>query len=185
MFIRLATFFIFHQSVCSRSIALLCIVAFLFFIIVCLKIAGQKRVGFLAGRLERPPPNPFAKGGSSIGTDDRLSVIPEEDEQATEENDQATGENNDSDVNQDMLASLSAPLIISNTLYDEREYARTEKRFRYKTITVRSVFALSGLIVIINGGLLYGKGVTSFESSLNGVKSGINVSFRLNRKLDH
>lgn len=138
-----------------------------FLVILCLKVAGQKRVGYLAGRLERPETRPENKSGSNR----TLSVIPEEEErnEVQVNNDEVLAPNEETE------ASLVTPLVISNTIFDEREYAQEEKKFHRKVIGVRAAFVISGICIIISGGIFYGKGVASFDDSLNTIRVGIDV----------
>jgi len=138
-----------------------------FIVIFCLKVAGQKRVGFLAGRLERPETRPGYKSGS----DRTLSAIPEEEER----NEAEVNNGGLSAPNEETEASLVTPLVISNTIFDEREYAREENKFHRKVIGVRAAFVISGICIIISGGLFYWKGVASFDDSLSTVRVGIDL----------
>ena len=54
--------------------------------------------------------------------------------------------------------------------------AHADKKFKRKVFAVRALFIMSGIIVIVSGCLFYGKGVASFKTSLNEVRSGIDVS---------
>ncbi len=154
--------------ICGSSILILCIAVVWFLVIVCLKVAGQKRVGFLAGHIEWREMKPEFESGSNR----TLSAIPEEEERnETELNNEEFPA-----PNEETEAFLATPLVISNTIFDEREYAREEKKFHRKVFGVRAAFVISGICVIISGGLFYGKGVASFDDSLNTVRVGIDVS---------
>ncbi|KAL7531419.1 hypothetical protein ACHAXR_004030 [Thalassiosira sp. AJA248-18] len=126
-----------------------------FFAIVCLKIVGQSRVGFLAGRLVRPAAiqsqDNEGKGG--------VEVVMAGDQTPDGEN----------DVNE------AVPVNGASNAAD----SKTEKKFVRTVWAVRGVFVLSGMCVIISGGLFYGKGVVSFKNSLDEVQAAANKAIDL------
>ena len=112
-------------SVVIGSITILLVALVWFMVIVGLKIAGQKRVGFLAGRLEK-------SDASNLEAPDGVEVV-----MKNEEHDK----------------SVSA----------QQNDGEADTRFKHKVWAVRAAFVISGIIVIICGGLFYGKGVVSFK----------------------
>ena len=66
------------QRVISGAIIILLVAVVWFFVIVGLNIAGQKRVGFLAGRFEQPDPTAEQIVGASSDEYQTLAVIEEE-----------------------------------------------------------------------------------------------------------
>lgn len=126
-----------------------------FFVIIVLKLQGQKKVGFFAGRLVRPI-----------------------DANLTAEKQQAIADGNDNDANEDEqplneeVVNEAVPVSSSSPQY--RDANRNEK-FKQRVWAVRLMFVLSGCFVIIAGGLFYGKGVVSFKNSIDEVRSGISL----------
>jgi len=130
-------------------------------VIIGLKIAGQKRVGFLAGRLEHPD---YVSGEeSSEPRTPHSSTVGEEEsgmEIEREEND------------------LASPLISArnNSIGTEiEETLQKEKKWKRKVWAVRATFVISGLCVLVAGALFYAKGVTSFKNSLDSTSSGLHI----------
>ena len=128
----------------------------MFSVIVGLRILGQKRVGFLAGRFVRPEPtlSPSAttdteEGGEGIKVDELLI---EEEERAVPDP--------DSDA---------------STEDEEWEDARSMKKFYLRVNIVRALFGFSGILVLVSAGMFFGKGVTAFYESLVDVGEGLDV----------
>mmetsp|Transcript_26046 Transcript_26046/g.54973 ORF Transcript_26046/g.54973 Transcript_26046/m.54973 type:complete len:464 (+) Transcript_26046:85-1476(+) len=150
-------------GVCAGALLILSVGLVWFMIIVGLNIAGQKKVGFLAGRLEHPDyiaSKSSSKNGGSARDVGTLPIIDEEPEEEGME------------MEHSLLGDASSPLIISNTLEQD---ARKEKKFKRKVLAVRAVFVLSGLGVIVSSVLFYSKGVASFKKSLNSVHGGLEL----------
>ena len=128
-------------------------------VIVGLKIAGQKRVGFLAGRLVHyvsgeEISEPRTPQSSAVGEEENGMEIERE---------------------EDVLAS---PLISSrnNSIGTDLEEAIIkEKKWKRKVWAVRATFIISGLCVLVAGALFYAKGVTSFKNSLDSTSSGLHI----------
>lgn len=117
-------------------------------VIIALKIAGQKRVGFLAGRLQHPDYS------SAVGEEEDGMEIEREDD------------------------DLASPLIGSrnNSIGTDLEEAiQKEKKWKRKVWAVRATFIISGLCVLVAGALFYAKGVTSFKNSLDSTSSGLHI----------
>lgn len=113
-----------NYSVVIGSIIILLVAVCWFMVIICLRVAGRNRVGFLAGRFQKPS---FA---SLVEYDGVEVVIGNEGE-----------EYRDSSV----------------------EKTKEEKKYYRKVWVARIVFIISGLFVIVAGGLFYGKGVVAFK----------------------
>lgn len=116
-----------------------------FFVIVCLKIAGRKRVGFFAGRLVRPVDSSASSDGGG-GKGDGVEVVMAGNGQEEDDVDEA--------VPVDTAAAANSTV---------------DKKFKRRVWFVRGVFVISGLMVIIAGGLFYGKGVVAFKDSVDDV----------------
>mmetsp|Transcript_24741 Transcript_24741/g.45497 ORF Transcript_24741/g.45497 Transcript_24741/m.45497 type:complete len:575 (+) Transcript_24741:159-1883(+) len=143
-------------GICAGAMLIFGVALVWFMIIVGLKIAGQKRVGFLAGRLEYPDVGPASNEVEDSGT---LPVIEEEPE----------------DIESLLDSEVSSPLIISDNIYNELERAKQEKKFNRKVLAARVIFVLSGLCVIVASILFYAKGVTAFQKSLDSVHGGLEL----------
>ena len=140
------------------------IAAVWFMIIIGFKIAGPKKVGFLAGKLEHPEYDATASaryvGALTLTEDDPLDASSDG---GTEEN-------------RSLLESdLASPLIITNTIDADSDGARTDEKFKKKVIAVRMIFVLSGLAMIVCGSLFYGYGMMSFRRSLDNTSRGLQV----------
>lgn len=118
-----------------------------FFVIVTLKIVGQKRVGFLAGRFVRPT--------SEEDSDEGVEVV------------MAGGGRGDDGGDPD--EGLPADYTGSKMSASEN------KKFNRSVWIGRAVFILAGLMVIISGGVFYGKGVAAFKNSLDEVRGGLGL----------
>jgi hypothetical protein len=139
-----------HHQTHSHRIVGGCIIILLiaiiwFFVIVCLKVSGQQKVGFLAGTFIKTTKSLQSSEGKRDGANVEM-------------------ENENVDEHESMALTNSA------------EEEKIEKKFNAKVMLARIVFVISGILVIVSGGLFYGKGVASFKSSLNDVRSGIDVS---------
>ncbi|KAL7516452.1 hypothetical protein ACHAWX_001473 [Stephanocyclus meneghinianus] len=69
---------------------------------------------------------------------------------------------------------VDTPLVITDNIEGEMRRVEMEKKFVRTVTAVRAVFLLSGLGVIISGGLYYGKAVKSFNSAFDEVRVGTN-----------
>lgn len=129
-----------------------------FFAIVCLKIVGQERVGFLAGRMVRPC------AGQSRGADENderggVEVVMEDDQALR-------GSGNE--------AEEAVP--VSNGMNDAtNNAAHVDKMFERRVWAVRGMFVLSGIVVLISGILFYTNGVHAFKNSIDEVRNGIDL----------
>eukprot|EP00804_Cyclotella_cryptica_P011550 CCRYP_012069-RA/>CCRYP_012069-RA protein AED:0.05 eAED:0.05 QI:236/1/1/1/1/1/6/761/608 len=129
-------------------------------VIFAFKYAGPKRVGFLAGCLIEPDHTKQVSPRTSV---EFLSVIQEEDEIL------------DVDESESVLIAdpmVDTPFIITDNIEEEMRRVELEKKFLRKVTTVRAVFLLSGVGVIISGGLFYGKGVKSLNNAFAEVRLG-------------
>ena len=134
-------------------------------VIIILKIAGQKRVGFLAGRLEHP---------------DYVS-----DEEVKESNEPRTPHSSTVGEQEDRMeiereeGDFASPLISgrNNSIGTDLEVTlQKEKKFKRKVWAVRATFVISGLcVLLVAGALFYAKGVTSFKNSLDSTSSGLHI----------
>jgi hypothetical protein len=131
-------------------------------IIIGLKVAGPKRVGFLAGKLEHPGYG--ATAPRDVGT---LNVIEEVPPDASLDGGTESRSLLESD--------LASPLIITNIIDADSEAARADKKFKKKVIAVRVTFVLSGLAVCVCGSLFYGYGMMAFRRSLDNTSLGLQV----------
>jgi len=139
---------------------IIAIVAIVWFMaIICLKIAGAKRVGFLAGRFTRP------SSGIEKEEDGGVEIVLEQDQQWDEVNNEELPPTNHS-------SSATTP--------DPDPQAM--KNFGIRVGVVRSVFVLSGIAVIISGGLFYGKGAVSFRHAIHDVHQGIDMAQEIGEK---
>mmetsp|Transcript_32560 Transcript_32560/g.60154 ORF Transcript_32560/g.60154 Transcript_32560/m.60154 type:complete len:363 (+) Transcript_32560:105-1193(+) len=131
-------------------------VAILWFLaIVVLKILGQKKVGFLAGLFVRPSQS--LQG--TEGNEEKGGV------EVVMEGDQPSNGDNDDDI------SEAVPVNGTNYTLDDKHV----KKFKRTVWAVRGIFVLSGMFVIISGGIFYGKGVVSFKNSIDEVRLGIDL----------
>lgn len=160
--ITLARLFV---SVIAVSIFVLIVSIIWACIILAFKYAGPHKVGFLAGRFIEPDPTEKLSPRTSA---EFLSVIQEEEETV----DVYEGE---SLLSVDPI--VDTPLVITDNIEGEMRRVEMEKKFVGTVTAVRAVFLLSGLGVIISGGLYYGKAVKSFNSAFDEVRVGTNVSF--------
>jgi len=122
-----------------------------FFGIISLKIAGQKRVGFFAGRLVRPD----AKAGDENEEKGAVEVVF-----------QGSGGNNEADE------AVPVNTSMNNTANDDD---RSNKNFNRRVWFVRGTFILSGILVLIAGILFYVNGVAAFKSSIDEVRNGLEL----------
>eukprot|EP00579_Thalassiosira_antarctica_P000100 CAMPEP_0201866550 /NCGR_PEP_ID=MMETSP0902-20130614/1093_1 /ASSEMBLY_ACC=CAM_ASM_000551 /TAXON_ID=420261 /ORGANISM="Thalassiosira antarctica, Strain CCMP982" /LENGTH=360 /DNA_ID=CAMNT_0048391539 /DNA_START=116 /DNA_END=1198 /DNA_ORIENTATION=+ len=131
-------------------------VAILWFLaIVVLKILGQKKVGFLAGLFVRPSQS--LQGTEGNEEKGGVEVVMERDQPSN-------GDNDD-------VISQAVPVNGTNNTVDDNH----EKKFTRTVWAVRGIFVLSGMFVIISGGIFYGKGVVSFKNSIDEVRLGIDL----------
>ena len=136
-----------------------------FMIIVGLKFAGSKKVGFLAGKLEHSQYD-VAALARDIGA---LTTVIEEDPLDDSQPDGST-------ESRSLLESdCDSPLIITNTIDADYEAAKADEKFKKKVIAVRVTFVLSGLAVIVCGSLFYDKGMSAVRRSLVNISQGLQV----------
>lgn len=129
-------------------------------IILAFKCAGPRRVGFLAGCLIEPDPT---KKMSPRTSAEFLSVIQEEDEAV------------DIDEGESLLSAdpfVDTPLVITDNIEEEMRRVELGKKFVKRVTAVRAAFLLSGVGVIISGGLFYGKAVKSLNNAFAEVRLG-------------
>jgi hypothetical protein len=140
------------------------IAAVWFTVIIGFKIAGPKKVGFLAGKLEHPEYD-----ATALARDVGALTLIEDDPPEEASSDGGT-------ENQSLLESdLASPLIITNTIDADSDGARADEKFKKKVIAVRMTFVLSGLAMIVCGSLFYGYGMMSFRRSLDNTSRGLQV----------
>jgi len=116
-----------------------------FLAIVILKCMGEKKVGFLAGRLIR---HTATTGSSSKGEGVEV-VMP--------------SPSNPED-------GIDEGVPVNHAIDTE-----TEQKFTRSVHLIRAIFILSAIVVIISGGVFYGKGVVSFKNSIDEVRLGIDL----------
>ena len=155
-------------GVCSAAILIFCIALVWFITIVVLKYCGQKKVGFLAGRLVHPNYDEDDEAEEQT----RLSTIQEEPTVDGLEYEDSV-HSSSSDNGSSLVNPLTNPLIPDDELV---KAATKDNQFKRTVFAVRLVFILSGIFVIISGGLFYGKGVTGFKRSLDSTSHGLMVS---------
>ena len=67
---------------------------------------------------------------------------------------------------------IDTPMVITDNIEEEMRRVDFEKKFARKLAAVRAVFLLSGVGVIISGGLYYRKAVTSLNNAIDEVQVG-------------
>lgn len=144
----------------SAAMLILGVALIWFMVILGLQIAGQKKVGFLAGRLEHPD-----YGKTNNEAQDSTRTLPTIDEEPSTEG----------EIDQSLLDFDTSPLLIGKNLDSEVEVAKREKKFNRKVFIVRMIFIFSGISVIVSGALFYAKGVVSFQSSLGTAHGGLKL----------
>ena len=158
------------MGVCSAAILIFCIALVWFITIVVLKYCGQKKVGFLAGRLVHPNYDEDAEAEEQT----RLSTIQEEPTVTVDGLEyEDSVHSSSSDNGSSLVNPLTNPLIPDDELV---KAATKDNQFKRTVFAVRLGFVLSGILVIISGGLFYGKGVTGFKRSLDSTSHGLMVS---------
>lgn len=149
---------------CAAAMLIFAIALVWFMFIIGFKVAGPKKVGFLAGKLHHPDYN--LASSSSPRDVGKLTVIEEE-----------TSFSSDTE-NESLIASdISSPFISGKSTKNSSSIAETENKFQRKVIVVRVTFFVSGLCVIVCGALFYAKGMTMFKKSLENTNYGLEVSF--------
>jgi hypothetical protein len=119
---------------------IIAIVAIVWFIaIICLKIAGTKRVGFLAGRFVRP--YDAAAIGTESEKDRGVEVVLDRDDD--EGDDQHRNEPSPPPTNNNNSPAAAA------AAYPDQSRAR--ENFGIRVGIVRALFLLSGIVVIVSG----------------------------------
>jgi len=129
------------------AIIVLAVALVWFFVIVLLKVAGSDKVGFFAGRFVEPGSGSVRNGAEKEGMEIQL-------------------EDNGRNESSQHRISTAVPVV------DEGK----RKSFNRRVWLARVMFILSAFGVIIAGILFYSKGVTAFQSSLNSVKEGIDLT---------
>jgi len=158
-------------GVCAAAMLILSIALVWGMVIIGLKSVGQKKVGFLAGRLVHPD----FEAEDSLRDSGTLPVI--EEEPAEEETESLVESEDVGGIPQlELETDPGSPLLISNTIDIDLEYAKKETDFNRKVIAVRGAFVCSALAVMVCGILFYSKGVTSFERSLDTVSSSLDLA---------
>jgi hypothetical protein len=153
---------------CAAAMLIFAIALVWFMIIIGFKVAGPKKVGFLAGKLHHPDYDLASSSTRDVG---KLTVIEEE-----------TSFSSDTE-NESLIASdISSPFINARKSTENNStFAQTDKKFKRKVIAIRGTFFVSGLCVIVCGALFYAKGMTMFRKSLESTSYGLEVrlSFHL------
>jgi len=147
-------------GVCSAAMLIFGIALLWFMVIVGLKIAGQKKVGFLAGRLEHPE-----LGAAPHDADEGPGTLPIIEEEPSTE----------AEIESLLESDATSPLILSTNIESDLKRAKKDKKFNRKVLAVRAAFVLSGIGVIISGALFYSKGVVAFQRSLDSFHGGIDL----------
>lgn len=145
-------------------------------VVVALKIAGQKRVGFLAGRLEHPDATPSTSTAPDADAPNEdsgtLPSIPE-DESVHNTHDEV--ESNSSEEIGTSTSTTPLILSLSNSIIGDAERMKRDKKFIRKIRAVRAVFATSGLCVIVASILYHTKGIDMFRQSLESAHGGLDL----------
>ena len=116
---------------------IIAIVAIVWFIaIICLKIAGTKRVGFLAGRFVRP--YDAAAIGAENEKDRGVEVVLDRDDDEDEGDAQHRNE-------------PSTPPMNNNNSPAYPDQSRVRENFGIRVGIVRALFLLCGIVVIVSG----------------------------------
>lgn len=136
------------------AIIILSVAVVWFMVIVVLKFMGEKKVGFLAGRLIRPT----TTTGTSSKEEGVEVVMP-------------SSSNQQDGIDEGIPVNNNATHTTTSNTID----SPTEQKFTRSVYLTRTIFILSGIIVIISGGLFYGKGVVSFKNSIDEVRLGIDL----------
>ena len=161
------------------AIIILAVALVWFSVIIILKILGEKKVGFFAGRLVAKKEEVSLSEGDKVEVCDNDVIPPPEEQQQEddieEKRDTAEQPLNWSTDNKEQVGdeneviNEAIPVGMNNTATD------SDKQFNRRVWSVRIIFVLSGSFVMIAGGLFYGKGVTSFKNSIDGVRVGIDL----------
>jgi len=154
---------------CAAAMLIFAIALIWFMVIIGFKVAGPKKVGFLAGKLHHPDYDLSSSAASSPRDVGKLSVIEEEPSFA-------------SDTESESLigSDISSPFISRQDTENDSKIALTEKKFKRKVIAVRSTFFISGLCVIVCGALFYLKGMAMLRKSLENTSYGVEVRLLFN-----
>ena len=165
-------------------------------IIIWLKSKGEKKVGFLAGRLIHPDYIEQSEIVSSSEVRDggrSLSIIEEEPTSSDDQFHECLHHEPEMEIESreterllnESNVDLISPLIISNSIDSELEAAKRDKQFNRRVKAVRISFALSALFVMNCGVLFFTKGANSFRASLHTTKHALNLTQDVaNRALD-
>lgn len=149
---------------CAAAMLIFAIALVWFMVIIGFKVAGPKKVGFLAGKLHHPDYD-SASSPRDVG---KLTVIEEE-----------TSFSSDTE-NESLIASdISSPFISGESTKKNSTIAQTEKQFMRKVVAVRGTFFISGLCVIVCGALFYSKGMALFRKSVENTSYGLEVRVSL------
>ncbi len=148
---------------CAAAMLIFAIALVWFMIIIGFKVAGPKKVGFLAGKLHHPDYDLASSSTRDVG---KLTAIEEE-----------TSFSSDTENESLIATDISSPFIKTG----KTTIAQIDEKFKRKVIAVRGAFFASGLCVIVCGALFYAKGMTMFRKSLESTSYGLEVrlSFHL------
>lgn len=140
---------------CAAAILIFAIALVWFMIVIGFKVAGPKRVGFLAGKLHHPECDLASSSPRDVG---KLTVIEEE----------PSSFSSDAETESLIASDLSSPFLGSTVIRRNQKYAR-------KVTAIRGIFFFSGLCVIVCGALFYAKGMVSFRKSLDETSYGLQL----------
>ena len=135
-------------GILSGALLILAVAVMWALLLVGLRVCGQRRVGFLAGRLEHPD---LRGDDASRGDGGQLPLIEEE-------------------------PADGYPLLVSEHSRKGPEATKRAKKFQRTVRANRAAFVLSGVAVIVSSILFLTNGIKSFQGSLVSVNDGLEVS---------
>ncbi|KAL7551453.1 hypothetical protein ACHAWF_014640 [Thalassiosira exigua] len=145
-------------GVCAGAMLIFCVGLLWIGVVVGLKIAGRKKVDFLAGRLEYP-----------------VEMSPREDDAGTSASSHVEEEATVDDAESHAEADAASPLIAADDVGAQEERLKREKKFNRKVLAVRATFVLSGAGVVVASCLYYAKGIALFKESLGSANKGLEM----------
>lgn len=134
-------------GILSGALLILAVAVMWALLLVGLRVCGQRRVGFLAGRLEHPD---LRGDDASRGDGGQLPLIEEE-------------------------PADGYPLLVSEHSRKGPEATKRAKKFQRTVRANRAAFVLSGVAVIVSSILFLTNGIKSFQGSLVSVNDGLEL----------
>jgi hypothetical protein len=119
------------MGIVAGSIIIFLVAVVWSFAIICLKILGQKRVGFLAGHFVRPSASSPKRGTEETGECGGFEVVMDKGQQFSKDH-----------VDE---------VVAVNLMYNPTVDPVAEKRFRTRVGAVRIMFVFSCIVVIVSG----------------------------------